>query len=324
MESKIEIYKAVDNSTEIIVQFEADTVWLNRHQLSTLFNRDIKTIGKHVNNVFNEGELDKKATVAKFATVQTEGERSVERIIEHYNLDVIISVGYRIKSQQGTQFRQWATQRLKDYLVQGYAVNEKRLAQKQQEVEYLKSGIRIVSRAIENATDESNKQVFELFSKGLGLLDDYDHEELDVKGKTTQITYYPDYQDYMDLISSMYSDFESDVFAQPKDESFKSSIGQIQQSFGGVEIYPSLEEKAANLLYLVTKNHSFIDGNKRIAAACFVYFLEQNNALLSKIGKPLIGNDTLAALTLFIATSKPEESGIVKRLAISILNRNKI
>ncbi|MBC8452782.1 MAG: virulence protein RhuM/Fic/DOC family protein [Spirochaetes bacterium] len=320
MKNKIEIYKTSANNTEIVVHFDADTVWLNRHQISALFNRDIKTIGKHVNSVFKDGELPKESVVANFATTAADGKIYQ---VEYYNLDVIISVGYRVKSQQGTQFRQWATQRLKDYLVQGYAINEKRLAQKHQEVEYLKAGIRIVGRAIENATDETNKQVFELFSKGLGLLDDYDHEELDSKGKTTQATHYPEYKDYMSLIHNMYSDFESDVFAQPKDESFKSSIGQIRQSFGGVEIYPSLEEKAANLLYLITKNHSFVDGNKRIAAACFVYFLEQNNALLSINGEPIISNDTLAALTLFIATSKPEESEIVKRLAISILNRNK-
>jgi len=277
-------------------------------------------IVKHISNIYKSEELFQDSTCSILEQVAADGKK---RKMNLYNLDMIISVGYRVNSQEATQFRQWATQRLKDYLVQGYAINEKRLAQKNQEVEYLKAGIRIVGRAIENATDETNKQVFELFSKGLGLLDDYDHEELDSKGKTTQTTYYPVYQDYMGLINSMYSDFESDVFAQPKDESFKSSIGQIKQSFGGTEIYPSLEEKAANLLYFITKNHSFVDGNKRIAAACFAYFLEQNNALVSINGDPIINNDTLAALTLFIATSKPEESEIVKRLAISILNRNK-
>ena len=236
MESKIEIYKTADNSTEIIVQFDTDTVWLNRQQLSQLFNRDVKTIGKHINNVFTEGELDKKATVAKIATVQNEGIRKVERKIECYNLDVIISVGYRVKSKQGTQFRQWATQRLRDYLVQGYAINEKRLEQKQQEVEYLKAGIRIVSRAIEEATDEQNVQVFQLFSKGLTLLDDYDHEELDKRGETKRETNYPDFQSYMDLINNMYSEIESDVFAKPKDDSFNSSINQIRQSFNGHDL----------------------------------------------------------------------------------------
>lgn len=266
--------------------------------------------------------MEKVATVAKFATVQTEGNRIIERQIEHYNLDVIISVGYRVKSKQGTQFRQWATQRLKDYLVKGYAINEKRLAQKQQEVEYLKTGIRIVSRAIEEATDDQNRHVFQVFAKGLALLDDYDHEELDTKGRTTKATHFPSVDDYMALIHNMYSEFESDVFAKPKDGSFNSSVNQIRQGFAGTDFYPTIEEKAANLLYFITKNHSFVDGNKRIAAACFVYFLQQNNALLKSDGSPIIENDTLAALTLFIATSKTDEADIVKRLVISILNRN--
>ena len=247
----------------------------------------------------------------------------VRRTIKFYNLDAIISVGYRVNSVRGVQFRQWATQRLKDYLVKGYAINEKRLAQKQQEVEYLKAGIRIVSRAIEEATNDENRAVFQLFSKGLALLDDYDHETLDTAGTITQDFIYPSFNDYIDLIHEMYSDFESDVFAQPKDDSFQSSIAQVGQSFGGVELYPTLEEKAANLLYFITKNHSFVDGNKRIAAACFVYFLEQNNALLKPDRTPIIDNNTLAALTLFIATSKTEEDAIVKRLVVSILNRNR-
>ena len=235
---------------------------------------------------------------------------------------MIISVGYRVNSKRGVQFRQWATQRLKDYLVQGYAINEKRLQQKQQEVEYLKTGIRIVSRAIEAAANDKDREVFQIFSPGLALLDDYDHEELDMQGETRQKAVYPSYENYMNLIKNMYSDFKSDVFARPKDESFKSSIGQIQQRFDGKELYPTIEEKAANLLYFITKNHSFVDGNKRIAAACFLLFLDQNNALTKMDGSLRIDNNTLAALTLFIATSKPDEADIVKRLIISILNRN--
>ena len=323
MKNKIEIFRTRDNQTEIAVKFDMDTVWLNRNQLVTLFGRDVKTIGKHINNVFNEGELDKESTVAKFATVQKEGNREVNREIEHYNLDMVISVGYRVNSKRGTQFRQWATQRLKDYLVQGYAINEKRLAQKQQEVEYLKTGIRILGRAIEEATEKPNEQVFSIFSKGLALLDDYDHEQLDPKGHTTREAVFPSYDDYMKLIQNMYSEFQSDVFAKPKDQGFKSSVNQIKQSFDGKDLYPSIEEKAANLLYFITKNHSFVDGNKRIAAACFVYFLEQNEALVLVDGSPVIDNNTLAALTLFIANSKTEEAETIKKLVISILNRNK-
>lgn len=322
MESKIEIYKTSDNQTELKVQFDADTVWLNRAQIAELFDRDIKTIGKHVNNVFQEGELLAHSTVAKFATVQNEGNRIVERNIEYYNLDVIISVGYRVKSQRGTQFRQWATQRLKDYLVKGYAINEKRLAQKQQEVEYLKTGIRILNRVIAEQSTAEEFEMLRIFAKGLELLDDYDHKTLDLKGITQAETIFPTYDEYMTLIKAMYSEFESDVFAKPKDDSFHSSINQIKQSFDNTELYPTIEEKAANLLYFITKNHSFVDGNKRIAAACFLYFMQKNNSLLKSNGLPIIENATLAALTLFIATSKTDESETVKQLVISVLNRN--
>ena len=321
MQNKIEIYKTADNQTEIKVQFDTDTVWLNRHQLSELFGRDIKTIGKHLTNIFKERELEQLSTVAKFATVQKEGDRMVERDVEFYNLDVIISVGYRVKSQRGTQFRQWATKRLKDYLVKGYAINEKRLAQKQQEVEYLKTGIRILNRAIEEQTTPEEFEMLKVFAKGLSLLDDFDHETLDKKGLTQQETIYPSVEEYLKMIRSMYSEFESDVFAKPKDDSFNSSVNQIKQGFGDTEFYLTLEEKAANLLYFITKNHSFVDGNKRIAAACFLYFMQKNNALLKPDGNPIIDNAALAALTLFIATSKPDEAEIVKQLTISILNR---
>lgn len=319
-ESKIEIYKAADNSTEVRVQFDDDTVWLNAHLIAELFSVNRPAIVKHINNIYNSEELNKDSTCSILEQVAADGKK---RKMNLYNLDMIISVGYRVNSQEATKFRQWATTRLKDYLVKGYAINEKRLAQKQQQVEYLKTGIRIIGRAIETAADESNKQVFETFAKGLSLLDDYDHEELDNRGTTNRQTVYPTFQNYMDLIEDMYSDFESDVFAQPKDKSFDSSINQIAQAFGGKDLYPTIECKAANLLYFIIKNHSFVDGNKRIAAVCFVYFLEQNSALIKADGIPIIDNTTLAALTLFIATSKAEESETVKRLTISILNRNK-
>lgn len=317
--SEIIIYETSDNHSQVEVQLENDTVWLNRQQLSTLFDRDVKTIGKHVNNVFKEGELEKSSVVANFATTASDGKNYQ---VEHYNLDVIISVGYRVKSQQGTQFRIWATQRLKDYLVQGYAINEKRLEQKQQEVQHLKNGIRILGRAIEEKIDESENPMLKLFAKGLELLDDYDHEALDSKGQSGRKAQYPNVDDYLDLIADMQSDFESDVFAKPKDESFESSINQIRQSFSDQELYPTLEEKAANLLYMVVKNHSFIDGNKRIAAACFLYFLEQNRMLYKSENEAIISNEALASLTLFIASSKSEESDTVKKLIVSILNRS--
>ncbi len=323
MGNKIEIFQASNNNTEIVVQFDEDTVWLTQKQMAELFHTTVPNINMHMKSIYEDGELRFEATVKDFLIVQTEGIRDVTRKQKIYNLDAIISVGYRIKSQVATQFRQWATQRLRDYLVEGYAVNEKRLAQKQQEVEHLKTGIRILNRAIEQQATEEDSAILRIFAKGLALLDAYDHEELDQTGNSTRESYLPSQDEYMQVIQSMYSDFESGVFAKPKDQSFSSSVNQIGQSFGGTELYPSIEEKAANLLYFITKNHSFVDGNKRIAAACFLYFLEKNNAVLNSAGNPIISNEGLASITLFIATSKSDEADIVKRLVISILNQNK-
>lgn len=318
--SEIIIFQTGENQIEVSVQFEKETVWLSLNQISLLFDRDKSVISRHLNKIFTSGELEKKSVVAKNATTAADGKTYQ---VEFFNLDVILSVGYRVNSKQGTQFRQWANRILKDYLVQGYAINERRLQQKQQEVEILKTGLRIVSRAIENAANEQEQEVFRQFAKGLALLDDYDHEALDEKGLTQKETIYPNFEDYMALIGQMYSDFESSVFAKPKDDGFYSSINQIKQSFGDKELYPSIEEKAANLLYFITKNHSFVDGNKRIAAACFLYFLQQNNALHNNNGEAIISNETLATLTLYIANSRTEESEVVKRLIVSVLNRNK-
>jgi prophage maintenance system killer protein len=311
MNSNIEIYQSQDN--------QIDTAWLNQSQMANLFAQTKQNISLHINNCFKEGELDENSVVKDSLTTAADGKKYNTK---YYNLDVIISVGYRVKSKQGTQFRQWATQRLKDYLVQGYAINQKRLEQKNQEIQHLKDGIKILSRAIEATTDKSNELEYEIlktFAKGLELLDNYDHEKLDQKGNTTTDTIYPNYEEYIKLITEMYSDFESDIFAKPKDDSFHSSINQIKQSFGGEDLYPTLEEKAANLLYFIVKNHSFIDGNKRIGAACFLYFLQRNNILL-KDNKPIIDNEALATLTLFIASSKTSEADTVKHLIISILN----
>jgi death-on-curing family protein len=321
--SEIVIYQTPDNQTQVEVQFEGETFWLNQYQLAELFETDRTSILKHLQNIYTIGELSEESTCAKFAQVRQEGKRKVKREVLHYNLDAILSVGYRVNSKRGTQFRQWATQRLKDYLVQGYAINEKRLAAKQQHVEYLKTGIRILSRAITQQATVEDSEVLQLFAKGLELLDDYDHEQLDAKGKTIRQTNYPDVQEYLAIITKMKSDFISDVFAKPKDKGFDSSVKQIRQSFDGKELYESLEEKAATLLYLIVKNHSFVDGNKRIGAACFLYFLDINGMLYSDGGSPLLSNEALAALTLFVATSKPEEMETVKQLIISILNRNK-
>jgi death-on-curing family protein len=320
MKKQIEIYTTRDNETAVEVRFDQETVWLSRNQLSLLFDRDIKTIGKHVNNVFKEGELDEKSVVANFATTASDGKTYQ---VAHYNLDVIISVGYRVKSQRGTQFRQWATKRLKDFLLQGYAVNEKRLAQKQQEVQHLKDGIRILSRAIEDKAADTDFHWVNLYAAGLRLLDDYDHETLDSKGETAAPVTYPAYKDYMAIVERMRSGFDSTIFGQERGDGFKSAIAQISQGFGEKELYSTFEEKAATLLYLIVKNHAFVDGNKRIAAACFLLFLEKNGRLRPDPERLTISNEALAGLTLFVAVSRPDEMETVKRLIISILNRNK-
>lgn len=323
MESQIEIYQGSDGQTQIEVKFDQDTVWLNQKQISALFDKDTDTIGLHLKNIYKDEELDEISTTEDFSVVQQEGKRKVNRNIKFYNLDAIISVGYRVNSKRGIQFRQWATQRLKDYLVQGYAINEKRLAQKQQEVQTLKDGIRILSRAIEQKADDQNLDWLNHFAKGLELLDDYDHENLDKKGLSNRKANYPGLTVYQCVISSMRSEYESGVFGKEKDGSFESAISQIGKGFGEEDFYPTLEEKAATLLYLIVKNHGFIDGNKRIAAACFLLFLQHNDLLHNSEGLPIISNDALASLTLFIASSKPEEMDTVKKLVISVLNRNR-
>jgi death-on-curing family protein len=240
-----------------------------------------------------------------------------------YNLDVIISVGYRVKSKRGTQFRQWATLKLKDYLVKGYAINEFRLAQKNQEIQFLHDGIRIMSRAIEEVTSDEAYKWLDKFSKGLQLLDDYDHDRLDIKGLSLVPGIHPNILEYETIVNAMRTEFDSSVFGKKKDAGFESAISQIEQGFGDSYVYQSIEERAAMLLYLIIKNHAFVDGNKRIGAACFLLFLMRNNLLLSANGVPFISNDALASITLFVAASKPEEMETVKGLVISVLNRNR-
>ena len=315
--NEIVIYQTTDKQTEILVNFDSETVWLTQEQIVALFKRDQSVISRHIRNIFKAGELEEKSNMQKMHIANS------DKPVVFYNLDVIISVGYRVNSVQGTQFRQWATKRLKDYLVKGYAINEKRLAEKQQQVEYLKTGIRILSRAITQQATSDDSEMLQLFAKGLELLDDYDHEQLDQNGKTIQVPVYPSVSDYLFVVSKMKSAFASDVFAKPKDHSFESSVRQIEQSFGDIELYKSIEEKAATLLYLIVKNHSFVDGNKRIGAACFLFFLERNNILFDVEGQAIISNETLAALTLFVATSQTEEMDTVKQLIVSILNRSK-
>lgn len=328
IKKQIEIYQAQDGSTQINVQFEEETVWLTQAQMAELFKKGRTTITEHINNIFKEGELMEDMVCRDFRHTTQHGAikgKTQSKNVKYYNLDVIISVGYRVKSKQGTQFRIWATQTLKDHLVQGYTINQKRLEQKEQEVKLLKDGIHILTRTVSKAIEDkaSDNIILETFAKGLSLLDDYDHEELDTKGLTTTEANYPSLDDYQEIINQMLTEFDSDVFGKKKDKSFQSSVAQIAKGFGDDDFYPSLEEKATMLLYFVVKNHSFVDGNKRIAAACFLKFLQQNSMLFNSEQQPIISNDTLASLTLFIASSKPDEMQTVTRLVISVLNRNK-
>ena len=308
-QKEIVLFETEDNEIKLEVPVNEETVWLNRQQMAELFDRDVKTIGKHINNALRE-ELD-ESTVANFATVQMEGNRKVERNIEFYNLDVIISVGYRVKSKRGVEFRRWANSVLKQYILKGYAVNDRRVAQ-------LGEVIRIMKRT-ENTLDSIQVlTVIEKYSEALELLDSYDHQNM-ARPKGSDATYVLTYEECMEVISNMRFGDESDLFGREKDDSFRGSIGNIYQSFDGKELYPSLEEKAAHLLYFVTKNHSFLDGNKRIAATMFLYFLDRNGVLFAG-GEKLIDDHTLVALTIMIAESKPEEKEMMITVIMNCLS----
>jgi len=319
----IEIYQSGDSQTEIEVKIEEETIWLTQLQMAELFEKDVRTVNEHIKNIYKTGELGQKSTIRKFRIVRQEGNRQVTRNIEHYNLDMVISVGYRVNSIKGTRFRQWATKRLRDYLVQGYTINKKRLAQKQKEVRQLKTGIQILSRAIEEKATSEGYEWLQHFAKGLELLDDYDHEQLDSKGLSQQKAIYPKISEYYSLIETMKAEIDSEIFGKEIDNGLESSVNQIGKGFENQDFYAGLEEKAATLLYLIIKNHSFVDGNKRIGAACFLLFLKRNDMLKNAEGYSIISNEALASLTLFVAASKPEEMKMIKQLIISILNRNK-
>ena len=320
----IVIYQTSDGNAVLDVRLENDTVWLNRQQMAQLFNRDIKTIGKHIKNAQME-ELQGFPTVANFATVQIEGHRNVERIIEHYNLDTIISVGYRVKSQRGVEFRIWANKTLKDYIVNGYVVNNKI---KTKQYEDLKQTVKLLSNVIQTKelnTDEATGllRVITDYTYALDTLDKYDYQQLIVEEITVKEKFHATYENSMEAIRQLKSKFNStDLFANEKDKSFNSSISTIYQTFDGNDLYPSIEEKAAMLLYLVVKNHSFSDGNKRIAAFLFLWFLEKNGILYKKNGLKLIENNTLVALTLMIAESRTEEKDVIVKVVVNLINRN--
>lgn len=326
LNNQIVLYQSEDGMTQLDVKLEGETVWLNRQQMAELFGRDVKTIGKHINNALREELNDGISTVAKFATVQKEGSRLVNREVEYYNLDMIISVGYRVKSKRGVEFRRWANGILKQFLINGYAVNE-RIRQRQ--IAELRQLVLVVGRTIEQQpvamTDESHA-LFDVvvdYTYALDTLDNYDYQRLYINKTTREELFHATYDNAMQEIEMLRDKFgASTLFGNEKDESFKSSIGQIYQTFDGEELYPSVEEKAAMLLYLVTKNHSFSDGNKRIAATLFLWFMNNNGILYREDGSKRIADNTLVALTLMIAESRTEEKDIMVKVVVNLINKS--
>lgn len=319
MNSSIEIYRS-EGETQIEVRFENETVWLSLNQISSMFGRDKSVVSRHLKNIYSCGELDQNSTVAKNATVQLEGGRQVIRDLEFYNLDVIISIGYRVKSKVGTHFRQWATQRLKDYLIKGYAVHQERLSQLQQSFQLI--------REAALSDDFSKAQVKEIidvladYALGLDILDGYDKQNLEMGMVQPNSIFQISYQEAKVAIEELRIKFGGSLlFGNEKDDSFKSSISTINQTFDSKELYPSIEEKAAHLLYFVVKNHSFTDGNKRIAAWLFVWYLAKNNYLLNSKGIPKVANNALAAITLMVALSKPEEKDLMILVIVNSINK---
>jgi prophage maintenance system killer protein len=323
---EIVIYQTEDGQAKLDVRLEKEAIWLNLNQIALLFERDKSVVSRHIRNVYREGELTEPATVAKYATVQTEGGRTVERFIEFYNLDVIISVGYRVKSLRGTQFRIWATQVLKDHIVKGYTVNEKLLRDENARLKELQETVDLLGRIVEERQlvgqeAEGLLKVVADYSQALKLLDDYDYSRLTIGDVTEQARFVITYEAARSAIDKLAAGIDSTLFGREKDDSFKGSIGAIYQTFDGKEVYPSIEEKAAHLLYFVVKNHSFIDGNKRIAASLFLWFLDANGILYRNDGGKRIGDNALVALTLMIAESKPEEKDVIIKVVVNLINR---
>jgi phosphoribosylaminoimidazolesuccinocarboxamide synthase len=324
--NQIVIYQSEDGQTQVDVRLENETVWLTQAQMVELFQTTKQNVSLHVGNVFKEGELEEKSTVKEYLTVQKEGERKVSRKVKYYNLDVIISVGYRVKSKRGTAFRIWANNVLKQYLIKGYAVNER---MRKEQIGELRQLVGMLGRTIQNQPLLSNDETDALFkvvtdyTYALDTLDNYDYGRLTINKTTEEEPFHATYNNAMEAIYGLRDKFGGSVlFGNEKDGSFKSSIGQIYQTFGGEELYPSVEEKAAMLLYLVTKNHSFSDGNKRIAATLFLWFLNGNHILYHPDGSKRIADSTLVALTLMIAESRTEEKDVMVKVVVNLINKN--
>jgi len=325
--SEMKIYKAEDGKTEIQVKLDHDTVWLNQYQMEELFQTNRTSIVKHILNIYKSGELPEDSTCAFFAQIQNEGKRKISRNVKYYNLDLIISVGYRINSKRGTQFRIWANSIIKDYLIKGFSINEHRLRQKNEQLRELQESVKLLGNVLKYkdlSGDESTGllKIISDYAYALDILDQYDYQNLEIAETSGKETYQLTYQEAILQIRKVKAVYgNSELFGHEKDDSFQSSVATIYQTFNGADLYPSIEEKAANLLYFVTKNHSFTDGNKRIAAFLFLYFLEKNGILFDQYGNKRIADNALVALTLLIAVSRTEEKEVMTKVIVNLINK---
>ena len=324
--NQIIIYQTEDGQTQVDVRMENETVWLTQAQMAELYHTDRTSIVRHINNIYKVEELDRESTCAKIAQVQIEGNRKVTRQIPYFNLDMIISVGYRVNAKRGVQFRKWANRILKEYLVKGYAVNDRL---RRDQLGELRQLVQVVGRTLQHqdiTATADGQALFDVvvdYTYALDTLDNYDYERLSIERTTSpEAPFRATYDNAMAEIRRLHDKFGgSKWFGNEKDDSFKSSIGQIYQTFGGEELYPSVEEKAALLLYLVTKNHSFSDGNKRIAATLFLWFLNNNGILYRPDGTKRLADNTLVALTLMIAESRTEEKDVMVKVVVNLINQ---
>lgn len=325
-QDEVVLYQADDGTTQLDVHLNQDTVWLTQKQMAELFDKNSDTIGLHVRNIYKEGELDAEGTTEESSVVQDEGQRKVKRLLRLYNLDVIISVGYRVKSKRGTQFRRWATQVLRDHIVKGYTLNQQRLAEQSEKLTQMQQTLHLLSRTLMNQeliSDTGNDvlKVINDYAYALTTLDRYDHGSLAIEAIRDDKAVILDYQEGISIVNSMKGEFDG-LFGLEKDNGFKSALATIYQTFDGKELYPSIEEKASSLLYFIVKNHAFSDGNKRIAAAIFIYFLAANAILYRPDGSKRLADNALVALTLLIAESRPEEKDIIVKVVVNLINRS--
>ncbi len=320
--NSVVLYQTPDGATSLAVHLEKETVWLTQKQMAELFGKDLRTVNEHIRNIFREGELEEVSVIRKFRITAADGKNYDTA---HYNLDVIISIGYRVKSQQGTRFRQWASRILKDHIVKGYSINEQRFREQGEKLTEMRRTVELLARTLANQelVSETGKDVLRVISDyayALNLLDRYDHGTLNIEETTRQALHIIEYDEAIGIVASMKGEFYG-LFGIEKDQGFKSALGAIYQTFGGEELYPSIEEKGANLLYFVVKNHAFSDGNKRIAAALFIYFLGMNGILYRPDGSKRLADNALVALTLLIAESRPEEKDTIVKVIVNLINR---